>query len=161
MLTPTGPTYRVYYPTDLQSLAPATFRRAPAPRRGGWSGLTFVILVGVVLSGVSFTALRLLNVDMTSGRTSLLAAPSSPAPTSTSPDLPPVVSAQAAPAVAPAEGSAAQSARVRHKVRGTRRGAPPALNLPRASVVPHAAVALQASAPRPAAAPDSLPPNPF
>ena len=161
-MTPTGPTYRVYYPTDLQSLAPATFRRAPAPRRGGWSGLTFVILVGVVLSGVSFAALRLLNVDMASGRTSLLAAPSSPpAPASTSPALPPVVTAQAAPAVAPAEGSAAQSARVRHKVRGTRRGAPPALNLPRASVVPHAAVAPQASAPRPAAAPDSLPPNPF
>ena len=164
MLTPTGPTYRVYTPTDLQSISPATFRRGPAPRKGGWFGFSFVLLVGLVLSGASFAALRFLNVDLASGRTSLGAStPEAPAvaPVITSPDVPPSP-ATTTDGPAPRAETSGASAKVRRKVRGPRRSAPPALNLPRAAVVQNAAVAPhRAAAPHPAVAPDTLPPNPF
>jgi hypothetical protein len=167
-LSPNGPSYRVYTPTDLQSIAPATFRSAPPPRTRGWFGFGFVIVVGVLISSASFGALRYFDVDLTNARTSLGAE--SPAAAPVAPALAPSAATPVAtpPAAAQTPSSAtggAPSANTRRKTRGTRHSAPPPragiLNLPRGPVVQHP-VATPPAAPRPPPPPAApLPPNPF
>lgn len=136
---PDHPTYRVYTPNDLQTFSPSTLRTAPPPPERLWLGFVFVILFGLIISGASFAALRYLNVDLTSSRTSLAGMPAAPA---TTPDVAPSPSPVApAPAVvvAPqAETSAAHPTEARRRHRTIRRHGPKAAKLP-----------------------TSLPPNPF
>jgi hypothetical protein len=153
-LQPNGPSYRVYTPTELQSIAPATFRSAPPPRQRGWFGFGFVMLVGVVISGASFAALQAFNVDLTSGRTSLAGpsadAPAAPVVASSAPAADPVATAPASVPASPADTAGAPASKTRRKAHRIRQSAPPILNLPRGPVVQ-----------RGSAVAGSVPPNPF
>lgn len=59
----TGPSYRVYGPRELQSIAPVSLRAScPPPRKGvGWSGILFVVVLGATLSGATLGAQRFLD----------------------------------------------------------------------------------------------------
>lgn len=143
------PTYRVYTPGELQSIAPTTFRSGPPPPSRGFFAVGFVLAVCLLIGGGSFTALRFLNVDLTNGRTSLgtigqgatSASDAAPADTTsvttTSPAAPvalapasPAASAATTPVVKTSTTASATvnaSKLVRRKVRGVRHTGAPAV----------------------------------
>ncbi|HSO36788.1 MAG TPA: hypothetical protein VLT33_29885 [Labilithrix sp.] len=156
-----GPSYRVYTPNELHCLAPSALRGAPPPRARSWFALGFVLVVGLVVGGSSLAALRYFDVDLTTARTALAQPP--PPATQATPTLPvPEPLAAATPAPAADEGTPSTSAR--RKPRGHRRSTAPATSRPSALDLPRAPVVTPrapSSAPRPVAAPATLPPNPF
>ncbi len=103
------PSYRVYSPNEIHYLAPSPLRGAPPPQSRGWFAVGFVMLVVCLIGGGSFAALRALNVDLTSARTSLLPTPDAPLAPAAALAVPssPVAAAPvaAAPAFVPAEAT--------------------------------------------------------
>jgi hypothetical protein len=160
---PEGPTYRVYTPNELQSIAPSAFRSAPPPRKSGWFGFFFVILVGAVLSGASFAALRFfkIDLDLSGGRTSL-SADNPVTPLVIPPPAPPPAPVASAPPQDPALSPPSPSAKTHHKVRGIRRTSPAAPPPSSLLDIPRAPVVAPPPAPRPPSPPaPALPANPF
>lgn len=57
-------TYRVYTPRDLSSIPPSTLKSHRSPRSGlGWSGFFFLVVIGVMIGGSSYAALRVVKPD--------------------------------------------------------------------------------------------------
>ena len=108
------PTYRVYSAADLKSIAPATLRTAPAPKKSGFFGFGFVLMVTALIGGATFAAQHYLDVKgaekATAGGSPFsmsLAAPASSPPPALA--APPLSTAAAAAAAADAGTSAPEA----------------------------------------------------